>query len=319
MVEPFEKRLVVDYLKQEHKMSISRACSLLRISRTVYRYHSTKDDTEVIQKLNELADQHSTRGFDNYYLRLRAQGYKWNRKRVLRIYRKMKLGLRSKRKRRFPSRALLSLAQPLFSNEVWSMDFMSDSLENGRRVRVLNIMDDYNREAILIDPQFYYPGEKVVAALEILMSERGLPRFIRVDNGPEFVCQAVEIFLADKPTEMKLIEPGKPMQNAFIERFNRLFREDILDAHIFSDIGQLRVLSHHWQEDYNYNHPHQSLGGISPIQFKLLLSKENISSELVKAKVIDERIREATLSSALTKSPENIGRASKGLNENLLT
>ena len=151
------------------------------------------------------------------------------------------------------------------------------------------------------------------------MMERGLPRYIRVDNGPEFICKAVEEFVIDKPVEMMFIEPGKPMQNAFVERFNRLYREDILDAYIFSDIEQVRILSQQWQEDYNYHHPHTSLGGKSPIQFKLLRGKENISSEIVKAKMNDKPPQQATHTSALTISPEIIDWPSKGLNEILLT
>ncbi len=193
------------------------------------------------------------------------------------------------------------------------MDFMSDTLENGRRVRVLNVMDDYNREALWIDARFSYTGKKVVEALEILMLEHGEPRYIRVDNGPEFICKAVKEYIADRSTQMMFIEPGKPMQNAFIERFNRHYREDILDAYIFSSIEQLQVLSNDWKDKYNSNHPHSSLGGISPIQFKLLRGKENFSSEIVKAKMND------STESALTISNENIGWASKSINQILLT
>ena len=289
------------------------------MSRSVYCYESVLNDEPIIEKLTDLAQSHPTRGFDCYFGRIRNEGYKWNRKRVLRVYRKMNLSKRRRRKRRIPSRVPQLLTQPIYANEVWSMDFMSDSLESGRKIRILNIMDDYNREALWIDPQFSYPGEKVVTALEMLMLERGFPRYIRVDNGPEFICKAVEKFVEDKPIEMLFIEPGKPMQNAFVERFNRIYREDILDAYIFSDIGQARVLSQEWQEDYNYHHPHSSLGGKSPIQFKLLRGKENISSELVKANMNDEPPYQATPSSALTNSPETIDWPSKGLNEILLT
>jgi len=300
-------------------MSISRACSLVRMSRSVYRYESVKDDSEIEKKLTELAELLPTRGFDNYYQRIRNEGKGWNRKRVLRVYRNLGLSRRNKRKRRLPNRDPLHLSQPIYANEVWSMDFMNDSLESGRKVRILNIMDDYNREALWIDPQYHYPGEKVVAALEVLAMDRGLPRYIRVDNGPEFICKAIAEYVADKPTEMMYIEPGKPMQNAFIERFNRLFREDVLDAYIFSDINQLRILSRKWQEDYNKSHPHQSLKGLSPIQFKHLRDKGNISSESVKAEMNDEPNYRLTQSSALIDSPEMIDLVSKSLNEVLLT
>lgn len=264
-------------------MSISRACSLVNLSRSIYYYRSKRDDTEVIEKLSELSISHPTRGFDCYFGRIRAEGYCWNRKRVLRVYRFLKLTKRRPRKRRLPSRNPEQLAQPISSNKSWSMDFMSDSLENGRRIRVLNVIDDFNREALWVDPQYSYPSELVIRALEILEMERGLPEQIRVDNGPEFISNKLAEYCKSKNIKLEFIQPGKPTQNAYIERFNRLFREDVLDAYLFDRISSVRVLCHKWKDDYNNNHPHKSLGKMSPIQFKILNNKSIPASEKVKA------------------------------------
>lgn len=233
----------------------------------MWYYQSKRDDSEVIDKLNELAEKLSTRGFDEYYNRIRKEGLKWNRKRVLRVYRQMGLSLRRKRKKRLPSRIKEPLVVPKAINHTWSMDFMSDALSYGRRIRILNIIDDYNREALAVETGFSFPGEQVVRVLKELMFLRGKPKVIRVDNGPEFLSKIFVNWCAFHGIEIKYIQPGKPVQNAYIERFNRLFREDILDAYIFNDIHQLRTLSAEWMDDYNRNHPHSALDKKSPYEF----------------------------------------------------
>lgn len=235
----------------------------------MYYYDSKKDDSELIEKLNELAEQLPQRGIDEYYGRLRKQGYGWNRKRVLRVYRGLKLQLRRKRKRRLPSRIKEPLSQPSTVNHTWSMDFMHDVLESGRKIRVFNVIDDFNREALAVEAGYSHNSHSVIEQLEIIMITRDKPNRIRVDNGPEFVSHKLRRWCNEKGITLHFIQPGKPTQNAYIERFNRLYREDILDAYIFESIDQLRVLSRRWQEDYNQNHPHKSLGGISPLQFAI--------------------------------------------------
>ena len=235
----------------------------------MWYYEKKKDDTEVIVKLNELAEQLPTRGFDEYYQRIRAEGIKWNRKRVLRVYRLLKLKHRRKRKRRLPSRTRTPLNQPLKLNLVWSADFMHDTLYNGRKIRILTIIDDYNRQALCVEAHFSFPGDRVVRALEILEMERGLPEQIRVDNGPEFLSKSFTAFCENKEIQINYIQPGKPVQNAYIERFNRLYREDVLDAYLFKDVDQVNVLSENWKNDYNNHHPHKSLGYRSPIKFMM--------------------------------------------------
>ena len=250
-----------------YSISCTKACSIVGLSRSMWYYKSVKDDSDVIEKLSCLAEQYPTRGFDEYYLKIRREGLIWNRKRVLRVYREMKLQLRRKYKKRLPSRVKQPLSTPQALNECWSIDFMSDSLINGRKVRVFNIIDDCNREALAIDVGLSFPARAVVETLDNLKQEIGLPKFIRCDNGPEFIAKLFVDWCEKNYIEIKYTQPGKPMQNGFIERFNRFYREDVLDAFYFKDIYQLQRLSDKWREDYNYNHPHKSLGNKTPVEF----------------------------------------------------
>ena len=279
-------------------MSINRACSLVNLARSMWYYTTQKDDSQLIDKLNELAEQLPTRGLDEYVGRLKAEGYPWNRKRIYRVYKLLRLEKRRKRKRRLPSRNPAPLSVPTSPNHCWSMDFMSDALENGRRIRVLNVIDDFNREALWVKAEYSYPSEFVVRALENLEVERGLPTKLRVDNGPEFISKNLALFCESKGVQLEFIKPGCPTQNAFVERFNRHYREDVLDAYLFSSLSQINIINQKWKMDYNDNHPHRSLGYKSPRVFKELYSKNIIDSESVKAKMND-----SLQSSALTESP----------------
>jgi len=263
----------------------------------MWYYSTVKDDSLLIEKLTELADQLPTRGLDEYVGRLRAQGYLWNRKRIYKVYKMLRLEKRRKRKRRLPTRNPETLQVPVAPNQCWSMDFMSDALENGRRIRVLNIIDDFNREALWVDSQYSYPSEFVIRALQNLEVERGLPVKIRVDNGPEFISHKLREYCEEKGVKLEHIKPGTPTQNAYVERFNRHFREDVLDAYLFRSLSQVNIICDKWKKDYNDNHPHRSLSYKSPIVYKELYRKEIIYSESVKAKMND-----SLRSSALTES-----------------
>jgi putative transposase len=233
----------------------------------MFYYKSCKDDSQVIDKLNDLAEKHPTRGFDHYFGRIRNDGLIWNHKRVKRVYTLLGLNKRRKRKRRLPARVKEPLIQPEDINKTWSMDFMSDALVSGRKVRLLNVLDDFNREVLAIEADTSIPGEGVCRILDQVIDWRGKPEEIRVDNGPEFISWAFANYCEQKGIRIKYIQPGKPVQNAYIERFNRTLREDILDAYLFEDLQQLRILLEKWMEDYNNNYPHQSLSGKSPRSF----------------------------------------------------
>lgn len=157
-----------------------------------------------------------------------------------------------------PARTKEPLVVPQHANHTWSADFMRDVLEYGRRFRILNVIDDYNREALGTEPAYSLPAERVV---EKLIEWRGKPSQIRTDNGPEFLSQAFCSFCTKHDITIQYIQPGKPSQNGFIERFNRTFRGDVLDAYLFNDISQVRILANKWREDYNNYHPHSALGG----------------------------------------------------------
>lgn len=234
------------------------------MSRSMYYYTHKKDDQIVIDKLMNLSSRYPTRGFDTYFGKIRMEGFLWNRKRVLRVYRNINLKLRVKRKRRLPARIKERLFVPGAVNDTWSIDFMSDSLANGRRFRVINIIDDFNREALLNEAYYSIPATRLVQKIKEVLLHRAKPKRIRTDNGPEFISKVFKDFCEEQEIEIQYIQPGKPAQNAYIERFNRTFREDVLDAYLFESINHVNALAYEWQIDYNSNHPHKALNGLSP-------------------------------------------------------
>jgi putative transposase len=185
----------------------------------------------------------------------------------------MKLNIRRRARKRLPARVKQQLFQPAEINQVWSIDFMSDSLWNGRKIRLLNVIDDYNREVLTIEIDTSLPTERVIRVLSRIGDDRGLPKMIRVDNGPEFISSKLDIWCKEKGITLIFIQPGEPTQNAFIERFNGTFRRDVLNAYVFKSIEEVNEIASDWIIDYNYNRPHQSLKNKTPIEYKL--SKEN--------------------------------------------
>lgn len=233
----------------------------------MYYYKSRRPpDTPVEEALRELAKAHPSWGFWKMHSALRRAGKPWNHKRVWRVYRKLGLQLRRKVRKRIPRRDPQPLEVPNAPQSCWSLDFMSDSLEDGRRFRVLNIIDDCTREALQIAVDTSMGGERVCRELQALIATRGKPTAIRTDNGPEFTSKALQTFCAEQGIRQQFIQPGKPAQNAFIERFNRTFREDILDAHLFTDLRQVRELVKEWLPVYNHHRPHAALGGKTPAE-----------------------------------------------------
>jgi putative transposase len=195
---------------------------------------------------------------------LRRQGYEWNHKRVYRFYRELSLNLRIKPKKRLPNRTPIPLHQPLSPNLFWSMDFMSDSLASGKKFRTLNILDDFNREALAIEIDYSLPAERVVRTLEQVALLRGYPTILRVDNGPELISKRLLEWADEHGVTINHIQPGKPAQNGYIERFNRTYREDILDQYLFSNLTEVRDLTDEWLIMYNGERPHSSLNNQTP-------------------------------------------------------
>lgn len=236
----------------------------------MFYYQSTRDDSEVEAKLDSYVDSKllCNRGCPEYYKRLRREGLPLNHKRVERVCRKMGLSKRRKTKRRVPNPEKRPLVVPDLVNDTWSMDFVEDRLENGRKIRTLNIIDDYNREALAMEVSFSFPAERVLEVLSQCIEWRGKPRRIRSDNGTEFIAQKTKQFFSDTDIEHIPIQKGKPAQNGYIERFNRSYREGVLDAFILSTIDQAREETMCWMEDYNNHHPHESLGDKTPAEYR---------------------------------------------------
>ena len=253
---------------QEFGASERQACRTIQLSRCAYRYQAKRTTDEPIsQELRRLAESQPRWGCAKMTDYLRNQGYGWNHKRIRRVYRAMALHLKRKPKKRLPARVAQALVVPGQANQTWSLDFMSDSLSNGRTFRTLNVIDDFNREALWIEVDTSLPAEPVVRILEQLLDWRGKPTHIRMDNGPELTSQRLESWAKDKHIELLHIQPGKPAQNAYIERFNRTYREDVLDAYLFEDLEEVRTITEHWLEDYNTIRPHEALQGLPPRQF----------------------------------------------------
>ena len=214
-----------------------------------------------------LVNKHPRRGFRKFFDKLRAEGYPWNHKRVYRVYCELGLNLRKKPKKRFPARIAQSLLQPIFANECWSMDFMSDATTDGCKFRTFNVMDDFNREILGIKVARSFPALKVIEILDEIALYRGYPNKIRTDNGPEFIAKNFAAWAKQHNIHLCHIQPGKPAQNGYIERFNRTYREEILDMYLFNSITEVRNITKNWLEDYNHNRPHESLAHTAPVEF----------------------------------------------------
>ena len=176
----------------------------------------------------------------------------------------MKLNIRRRAKRRLPERVKQALMASTEPNQVWSIDFMSDSLVDGRKFRLLNIMDDFNRESLAIEVDTSLPSLRVIRVLQKLIEQRGVPANLRCDNGPEFISQKLEQWCTDRKITIQFIQPGKPMQNGYIERKNGSMRRELLNAYLFNSLSEVRWLSEEWRVDYNTERPHKSLGYLSP-------------------------------------------------------
>ena len=235
------------------------------MSRRVFRYEPrTRDDSALIEALTRLARDHPDLGFGKFFYLLRAEGREWNHKRVHRVYCGMKLNKRRRHKRRLPARHPEPLSVPAALNRCWSADFMSDALGDGRRFRTFNVIDDHRREVLAIEVDLNLGSRRVLRVLDRIAEMRGLPERIRFDNGPEFTSIAVADWAERNCVELEFIKPGRPMQNGFIERFNRTYRQAILDMYIFDSLDEVRELTSRWIDFYNHRRPHDSLGGAPP-------------------------------------------------------
>ena len=259
---------MVDFITERHPLSLRAACRAFNLSRTVYHYQpDTMRDEPVIEALLALAERFPRYGFAKLFCKLRRQGHKWNHKRVYRIYCALKLNLRRRGKRRLPSRNPSPLSIPASINQCWSVDFMSDSLWCGRSFRTFNVLDDYNREVLAIEVDLNLPALRIIRVLDRIALTRGYPRKLRLDNGPELTSVRLAEWAEEHRIELGFIEPGKPTQNSYIERFNRTFREEVLDMYVFRYLSEVREITENWITEYNEERPHESLGNLTPTEY----------------------------------------------------
>jgi len=205
-------------------------------------------------------------GFWKCFGTIRRQGHPWNHKRVYRIYRKLNLNKKRRPRKRLPKRLRQPLLVPQQPNQVWSADFMSDGLYGGRRFRTFNIIDDFNRECLAVEVDTSVTGRRLIRVFERLRSERGLPDVLRVDNGPEFLSGDFVSWAESAGMMIRYIQPGEPNQNAYIERFNRTYRDEVLSLYLFRNLAEVREITYWWMIDYNESRPHDSLDDMTPVE-----------------------------------------------------
>jgi putative transposase len=264
-VKPAQKRAVVGFFRTGFRVSERRACRLAGVARSSYRYRTVAvDQTALRLRLRDLAATRVRYGYRRLHILLRREGWRVNHKRVYRLYREEGLGIRVKRRKKLASaaRVLPSPAtQPL---ERWSLDFLTDSLVDGRRFRVLTIVDNVSRVSPAIAVGISLTGERVVTLLEGLRATVGAPQRIAVDNGPEFISKALDAWAYQNGVQLEFSRPGKPTDNAFAESFNGHFRAECLDCHWFASLEEARQTIEAWRIEYNTERPHRALGQETP-------------------------------------------------------
>ena len=266
---------------------MSKACAIAELSRRAgYRddpfERQLVADQPIIDTLSAVVEQHARWGIWKCFYRLRNLGRPWNHKRVWRVYTQMRLNQKRRTKKRLPERTPAPLDIPAQLNHDWSFDFMSDSLYSGQRYRMLNNLDEGVREALDIVIDTSITAQRVVRTLEQIALERGFPSVIRIDNGSEITAHVFTDWCDAHHIRIVYIQPGKPNQNTYIERFNRSFREEVLNPHVFGNLNEVPGISWAWHLSYNEEEerPHQSLDNIPPAEFKRQLDAETSSSEL---------------------------------------
>jgi len=260
---------------QDHLLPVARACRVVRLSRAAYYrppISATRRDAAVIAVLTDVVARYPRWGFWKCFDRMRHEGHRWNHKHVHRVYCALRLNLPRRTTRRVPRRIRQPLAAPARLNQTWALDFMTETLYDGRRVRLLTVIDEGNREGLEIAMGLSLPSRRVTRVLSELTALHGAPAALRVDNGPEFLAQSFIDWAADHGTAIHYIQPGKPDQNAYIERFNRTYRTEVLNAHLCDSIAELRALTDTWLRVYNSERPHDSLGRKPPLEFLPRLS-----------------------------------------------
>jgi putative transposase len=271
MVTPAARREAVAHLRVAFEVSERRACSTLGADRTSVRYRSNRpDDAAVRARLRELASIRRRFGYRRLHILLTREGIAMNHKKFRRLYREERLQVRQRggRKRALGTRAPMALPQG--PNQRWSLDFLSDAFFDGRRFRILAIVDDFTRECLALVPDTSLPGMRVVRELNALIAVRGRPVMCVSDNGTELTGMAILRWSQETRIEWHYIAPGKPQQNAFIESFNGRLRDELLNETLFTSLAHAREALAIWKNDYNTVRPHSGLGNLSPATYAKL-------------------------------------------------
>ena len=264
-MKPAGRRAAVRHLQQHFAVSERRACRLIGFQRSTLRYHHQKrDDGWLRARLRDLAAERPRFGYRRLHVLLRREGHHVNHKRIHRLYREEGLAVRRRKRKRVAAGRGVHPIVGTRPNDRWCLDFVSDALASGRRLRVLAILDTCTREALAIEVATSLPGVRVVQVLERLIAERGRPQEMVLDNGPELTSRVLDHWAYQQQVQLQFIDPGKPIQNAFIENFNSRLRDECLNVHWFTSLADAQLLIEAWRLDYNRCRPHSALGYQTP-------------------------------------------------------
>jgi putative transposase len=270
MVRPAARRALVQWAREAYQVSERRACRAVGVERSMVRYRSRRPSQQPLRtRLRELAGVRLRAGYQQLHVLLRREGWRVNHKRVYRLYTEEGLALRRRRPRRHRSAvARARRPAPTQPNEQWAMDFMHDTLADGRAVRILTVLDVYARECVALVGAATFTGGDVARALTEASTERGLPQRITVDNGTEFTSRMLDHWAYWQHVALEFSRPGKPVDNTFIEAFNGTLRRECLSLHWFLNLEDLQQTLESWRNDYNHHRPHSSLADVPPAEFR---------------------------------------------------
>jgi len=261
-----------------HGVSQRHALRILKMSASSFGYQPAPDlNAALRERIVRLAHRHRRYGAGMIYLKLRQAGHCVNHKRVDRLYALEKLQIKRRRRKKVPVADRQPLIRPEVANEVWSMDFVFDRVAGGRAIKSLTIVDDATHESVAIAPAHSISGRQVVRILERIGSYRGLPKIIRTDNGKEFCGKAMLTWAHERGIALRLIEPGKPNQNAYVESFNGRFRDECLNEHWFTSLAHAQVVIETWRREYNEERPKKALGGLTPAAYAKQLATKTVT------------------------------------------
>ena len=271
MVSPSDRRRAAEELQGRFKASERRACRVLRVVRSTKRRKRLREeaDRRLVAALHEESERYPRWGYRKIWERLKAKGYRVGRER-LRLLRR-EHGLRvvvKQKKRKLRGKSTAEVTEAKYPNHIWSYDFVSDQLADGRRIRVLTVLDEYTRESLCLHVSRHITSRDVRSQLQWLFHIYGKPECLRSDNGPEFVAKALQRWLREEQINTRYIEPGSPWQNPWCESFNGVFRDGCLDRWLFIDLREARAVIEAWRREYNEERPHGSLGGMTPSAHK---------------------------------------------------